>query len=83
MLFFTNEGRLSGRFSPVPGLPSMSLPPIHPQDPASDTSSRRGRGGGVELEEGCFLTKSIRYTHQLSHWADAVRRRDPRPIVSR
>jgi hypothetical protein len=39
---------------------------------------------GVHLHEGCFLTKSFMYTHQLAHWVNAVRHEDPhaRDIVS-
>jgi hypothetical protein len=36
----------------------------------------------VSLEEGCFITKSVKYTHQVAYMVNAVRTRDPGPIVS-
>jgi len=39
-------------------------------------------GGSVNLEEGCLITKSVKYAHQLAHMVNAVRSGDPQPIVS-
>jgi len=36
--------------------------------------------GGVDLSEGCLITKTVRYTHQLIHWVNAVRNRSPRSV---
>jgi hypothetical protein len=73
-------------FSVVPAL--AGLPEIE-QEPGSlaahNTSSRRVAGNGVDLAEGCIVTKSIKYTHRLTHWVSAVRL-DPtkaREIVSK
>ncbi len=45
----------------------VGLPEIRPR---RNLDSRRR---GVDLAEGCFLTKSVKYTHQLAHWVNAVR----------
>jgi hypothetical protein len=37
--------------------------------------------GTVELEEGCLITKSVKYTHQLAHMVNAVRSGEPKPVV--
>jgi len=46
--------------------------PSHSQA-GSSVRSRRGIQGGVDLAEGCLVTKTIRYTHQLAYWVNAVR----------
>lgn len=59
------------------------------RDPASasNVSSRRPSvsrlssiRGGVDLEESCLVTKSVKYVHQLAHMVNAVRLSNPRPI---
>jgi hypothetical protein len=83
MSLLTNEHRLSAkRFAAVPAL--LDLPEIQ-REPASvsNVSSRSSiMRGGVDPEEGCLITKSVKYTHQLLHMVDAVRSGDPQPIVS-
>ena len=83
MSLLTNEHRLSVKpFAAVPAL--LDLPEIQ-REPASvsNVSSRLSTMcGGVDLEEGCLLTKSVRYTHQVAHIINAVRSGDPQPIVS-
>jgi hypothetical protein len=37
---------------------------------------------GVDLAEGCIVTKTIKYTHQLAHWINAVHSGDPKDVVS-
>jgi hypothetical protein len=79
----THEGRITVKtFAAVPTL--ANLPEIQ-QAPGSvaNISSFRGTGGGVDLAEGCILTKSVKYTHQLAHWVTAVRSGDPSEVVSR
>jgi len=81
----TKEARISVKpFARVPAL--LDLPVIQ-RAPASvfDVSSSRGSTGGVDLSEGCLITKAIKYTHQLVHWVNAVQNKsaDSRLIVSR
>jgi len=74
MLLLTGEDRISVKpFAKVPAL--LDLPAIQ-RAPASvsNVSSSRGSTGGVDLaQEGCLITKAIKYTHQLAHWVNAVR----------
>jgi hypothetical protein len=73
-------------FASVPAL--LDLPEIRRQlEPATGTDSKVSSHlspmhGGVGLEEGCLITKSIKYTHQLAHMVSAVRFGDPQPVVS-
>jgi hypothetical protein len=68
-------------FASVPSL--ANLPPIqHAQASVSNVSSHHGVEDGVGLSEGCFATKTLKYTHQLSHWVNAVRNEGPEPIMS-
>jgi hypothetical protein len=78
----SRQGRISVKpFASVPSL--ANLPPIQrPQASVSNVSSRRGVEDGVDLSEGCFATKTLKYTHQLSHWVNAVRNEGPEPIAS-
>jgi hypothetical protein len=77
------KDRLSVKpFGAVPAL--LDLPEIQ-REPASvsNVSSRLSSlRGGVHLEEGCLVTKSVKYAHQLAHMVNAVRSRDPEPVVS-
>jgi hypothetical protein len=69
----TGEDRISVKpFARVPAL--LDLPAIQ-RTPASvsNVSSSRESTGGVDLAEGCLITKAIKYTHQLVHWVNAVR----------
>ncbi|KAF8899777.1 hypothetical protein CPB84DRAFT_1680960 [Gymnopilus junonius] len=68
-------------FAKVPAV--LDLPEIL-RDPASasNVSSRHESiRNGVDLSEGCMLTKSVKYSHQLAHFVNAVNRGDPGPIV--
>jgi hypothetical protein len=38
--------------------------------------------GSVNLKEGCLITQSVKYAHQLAYMVNAVRSGDPEPIVS-
>ena len=38
--------------------------------------------GSVDLEEGCLVTKSMKYAHKLAHMVNAVHSGDPQPVVS-
>ncbi len=83
MSLLTEEYRLSVKpFAAVPAL--LDLPEIR-RGPASvsNVSSRlSSMRGSVNLEEGCLITKSVKYTHQPAHMVNAVRSGDPQPIVS-
>ena len=82
----TKEGHLSVKpcaFVPaVLNLPEIKRAPRSVSN-VSLPSSHRGPGGGVDLTEGCMLTKSVKYTHQLSHFISAIHKGDPQPAVSR
>lgn len=84
MSLLTRQGRITVKaFASVPAL--ANLPEIQ-QEPCSvsDISSVQSTGGGIiDLNEGCIVTKSVKYTHQLIHWVNAVRDEDPNEIVSR
>lgn len=83
MSLITKYSRISVKpFAAVPAL--GDLPEIQrPSATVSNLSSARGIGEGVDLAEGCILTKSIKFTHQLAHWVNAVRGGDARAVVSR
>ena len=59
----------------------VNLPDLRHREDDDPPSSWRG---GVYLGEGCVLTHSVKYTHQLAHLVNAVRNpsRDPDDIVS-
>ena len=71
-------------FATVPAL--LDLPEIGRERDIMSLSHVSSRHGsvrhGVDLEEGCLITKSVKYTHQLAHWVDAVCLGDPGEIVS-
>lgn len=78
----TNEHRLTVKpFATVPSL--LDLPKIQ-REPASvsNVSSCSSIRGDVDLEEGCLVTKSVKYTHRVARLVNAVRFGDPVPIVS-
>ena len=77
----TSRPHLGQPFASVPSL--ANLPSIQsPQTSVSNVSSRRGVEEGVDLSEGCFVTKTLKYTHQLNYWINAVQDGDPEPIAS-
>ncbi len=86
---FVTKGRLSvNRFAKVPALGKVNLPPILRDDSSSagDVSSLRGSvNEGVDLTEGCLVTKTIRYSHQLAHWVNTARKQsgNPEAVVRR
>jgi len=65
---------------PLADLPFVDLPPIMRGDPSDSnitiTSQRVSANEEVDLSEGCLVTKSIKYTNQLTHWVHAVRNND-------
>jgi hypothetical protein len=83
MSLVTKKGRVSvkptAKVPPLGGLPGI----VRASATTSVVSSRRGIEEGVDLSEGCLVTKSIKYTHQLAHWISAVREGDPTGVVSR
>ncbi len=83
MSLLTPEGRITVRpFAWVP--PLADLHEIQ-QEPCSisDVSSVSVTDGCIDLAEGCMLTKSINYTHQLIHWVNPVCSGDAEKLVSR
>jgi hypothetical protein len=83
MTLLTREGRITFKtFASVPTL--VDLPEIQQQPgTVSNISSLQGTDDSIDLAEGCILTKSVKYTHQLAHWVNAVHSGDPREVVSR
>jgi hypothetical protein len=84
MSLLTKHGRISAKpFAKVP--PLGDLPGISPaRASVSNITSNRGvEEEGVDLSEGCLVTKSLKYTHQLAQWVDTVRHGDPTEVVSR
>ena len=82
MSIITKDHRLSVKpFAAVPAV--LDLPEIQ-REPASvsNVSSRSSMRGNVDLEEGCLITKSVKYAHQLAHMVNAVGSGDPQPVVS-
>jgi hypothetical protein len=73
MSMLTPDGRITVRpFSSVPAL--GELPELRQRPgPLRNNSLRHG----VDLAKGRIVTKSIRYTHQLAHWVNAVRQGGP------
>lgn len=83
MSLLTRGGRITVKaFAAVPAL--ADLPEIQQDtDSVSDTMSTfEGADSIVNLAEGCFLTKSLKYTHQLAQWVNYPRSRDPAKLVS-
>jgi hypothetical protein len=69
------------QFAAVPAL--LELPAVvRPDALVSNVSSIQGAGGKVNLVEGCLLTKSIKYTHQLAHMVNAAHSGDSTLVVS-
>lgn len=81
MSLLTSQGRISvNPFARVP--PLGGLPGITPAPASVDISSRRGVEDGVDLSEGCLVTKTLKYTHEKTHWISAIRQGDPTQVVS-
>jgi hypothetical protein len=81
MSLLTHEGRITVKaFASVPSL--ADLPEIQQEGSVSNISSFQGTFGGIDLAEGCILTKSVKYTHQLVQWVKGVCRGHPREVVS-
>lgn len=84
-----HQGRITVKpFAKVPPLAVANLPQILPaQGSISNVSSHHGAEleEGVNLAEGCLMTKTIKYTHRLTHLINAVGNEDPEgsdPIAS-
>jgi hypothetical protein len=83
MSLVTKDNRISVKqFAAVPAL--VGLPAITRSTPTvSGVSCFGGPEGGVDLHEGCMVTKLVKYTHQLVHFVNAVHEGDPADVVSR
>ena len=82
MSLVTAQGRITvKKFAAAPALLELDEIPRQPAS-VSQVSSFRGTNDGVDLAEGCMLTKSVKYTHQLVHWVNAVLDEDPSGVVS-
>ncbi|KAF8220871.1 hypothetical protein L208DRAFT_1416005 [Tricholoma matsutake] len=87
MSLITSNNRLTVKtYAFVPSLDDfdLDLPSIkratRSVSSASSRSANRGIGAGVPIKEGCMVTKVAKYTHQLAHFVNAVRKGDPRPL---
>jgi hypothetical protein len=88
MSLITTKNRLTVKtFAFVPSLDDFDLPAIkrapRSVSSASSRSANRGIGAGVPIKEGCMVTKTAKYTHQLAYFVNPVRKGDPGPVVSR
>ena len=75
-LSLTAEGRISTKpFAKGPAIPDLGLDAIvRAPGSVSNLSAYSGLGDeAINFTEGCFITKTIKYTHQLIHWFNAVR----------
>ena len=83
MSLVTKENRISARpFAAVP--PLLDLPALTRPDPSvSSVSSFQGACPKVDPDEGCLLTKTVKYTHQLTRMVDAAHSEDSTSVVSR
>ena len=84
MSLLTVEHRLSLKpFAVVPAL--LDLPEIECDrgsvSNVSKSSCLSSMHDSVNLEEGCLITKSVKYTHRLAHIVKAVSG-NPQPVVS-
>ena len=72
----------ASRPNPLHQLSLADLPPIRRAEASvSDVSSLPGVEDCVDQSVGCFVTKTIKYTHQLSHWVNATRDEDAELVV--
>lgn len=67
------------QFAPVPPLTGLSA--ITRASTSASASSCREPG--IDLNEGCMVTKLVSYTNQLAHFVNVARRGDPDEVVSR
>ena len=82
MSLVTPQGRITVKpFAAVPALLNLDEIQRQPRS-VSQISSFQGDNDGVDLAEGCMLTKSVKYTHQLAHWVNAVGSGDLSEVVS-
>ncbi|KAI0298909.1 hypothetical protein BC826DRAFT_997296 [Russula brevipes] len=84
MSLVTKNNRISvEQFAAVPAL--AGLPAITRSAPSvSGASSFQGpEDGGLDLNEGCMVKKTVNYAHRLVHFVNAVRGEDPGVVVSR
>jgi hypothetical protein len=83
MSLLTHEGRITVKpFAQVPALGNLSEIQQAPGI-VTNVSSLSGTDASIDLAEGCILTKSVKYTHQLIHWVNVVHSGDPKEVVSR
>ncbi|KIL65240.1 hypothetical protein M378DRAFT_178411 [Amanita muscaria Koide BX008] len=78
----TEQAR-SKKFASIPALidlPEVKRTPISISGASSHSSARSSEYYNIALEEGCMITKSIRYTHQLIHWVNVAPSLDPIPV---
>jgi hypothetical protein len=83
MSLITKQNRLTVKqFAVVPAL--LNLPDIQRAPPTvSNVSSFHGAEDSIELSEGCLVTKSVKYTHQLIHWVSPLHSGDDEDLVRR
>jgi hypothetical protein len=82
MSLISPENRLTvKKFTAVPSVLGLT-PIVHKPGSVSSLSSRQAVGGVIDINEGCLLTKSVKYAHQLAHWVNAIQGGDSSAVVS-
>jgi hypothetical protein len=84
MSLLTHEGRLTVKaFASVPALADLPEIQQQPGSVSNVSSLPAPSTTRINLAEGCILTKSVKYTHQLTHWVNGVHSGDSSEVVSR
>lgn len=86
MSLLTREGRIT--FKPFASVTALAGLPELRQQPGPLTLPTKASDllyldySLIDLAEGCMLTKSVKYTHELMHWVGPARNEDPTEVVS-
>jgi hypothetical protein len=83
MSLLTHKGRITVK--PLAQVASLGNLAEIQQAPVivTNVSSQSGTDVNIDLAEGCILTKSVKYKHQLIHWVNAIHGGDSTEVVSR
>ncbi|KAM6495239.1 hypothetical protein JOM56_009862 [Amanita muscaria] len=88
MALLNTDDRISvKKFASIPALIHLGLPEVKREPISLSGASSRSSAGSSEhydiaLEEGCMITKSVRYTHEVIHWVNVAHSSDPAPVVT-
>ena len=83
MTLFTRNSRLTVKpFAAVPKILELGLEAIvWPTSTISSRLSNHGEEHSVPRIEGCLITKTVKYTHQLTHWINTIKSGDPVEVL--